>query len=398
MADREAAMAALGEPGWDLLLAAGSAFDDARGDALRSASLLASRRPAAAAARRAAALELVSEGARLGVKVGASDRLLAVRGAVEQATAGRVATWHAQQFDPSWRVVEIGCGCGGDSLAIAHRVRNLIACDTDPMRAACCHMNLAALGLSNARAVPGDGLEIADSEGAAADAVFADPDRRPDGVRTLDPEGWAPPLARLAALADAGRRVFVKAAPSLDADDAPPAFDVTYVSYAGECREAFLVSREDTAATRRVRAVLLPADAPSIVLEGARGDAPCGPVGASLYVPDPAAIRARLLAELCDRHGLALVDDGIAWLTGPAGAASPWLRERRVVERCDVADVPATLRRLGAGSLAVHVRGAPLDAAEAQRAWRKSIVAGGPAVDVFVSRFLGRPGVVLTRD
>jgi SAM-dependent methyltransferase len=400
VADRDAAMAVLSEPGWGLLLDAGTVHDAAAGDALRAASLLAARRPASDARERAAALELVSEGARLAAKIGAFERLLAVRGAVEQATSGRVSTWHALRVPEGARVLEIGCGCGADSLAIAHRARNLIATDLDPVRSACAHMNLAALGLSNARALPGDGFEALAGEAQGADVVFADPDRRPGGERSLDPEAWLPPLSKLEGLATSARRVLVKAAPSLDADAAGEAFDVAYVSYGGECVEAFLESRGDEAGPRRVRAVLLPADGPSIELEGERGDAPAGAVGEAILVPDPAAVRARLLAELCARHRATLVGDGIAWLTGAADVESPWLRVHRVAARCALQEVPAALRSLGAGSVRVHVRGVPVAAPDLERRWRSALDrrSGAPAADAFVTRFLGEPGAVVTRD
>ena len=413
--DLDAAMSVLGEPGWRLLLAAGVAFEASGGDALAASTALLRECPGAPPAQRAVALELVFEGARLATKIGAFERLLAVRGAVEQASSGRVATWHAQRIPSGARLLEIGCGCGGDSLALAHRARNLIAVDADPVRAACAHMNLAALGLSNARAVPGDGFDVLATEAADADVIFADPDRRPGGVRSLDPEAWRPSLSSLAALATPERRVFVKAAPSLDADFTPGVFDVAYVSSGGECVEAFLESRADTSGAQTVReqtvreqtvreqtvrAVLLPPDGPSVTLDGDRSDASAGALGEALYVPDPAAIRARLLAELCHRHGLALVDPGVAWLTGPAGAHSPWMRAYQVVAHCGLQDVPKTLRGLGARAVRVHVRGVPVAAPEVESRWRRALDkrGSGGTVDVFVSRFLGQPGAVLARD
>jgi hypothetical protein len=218
-------------------------------------------------------------------------------------------------------------------------------------------------------------------------------------VRSLDPEAWLPPLSRLCALARGPRRVLVKAAPSLDADAVAGEFDVAYVSHGGECVEAFLESRTDRGTPQRVRAVVLPDDGPSAELTGDRGDAPAGPVGEALFVPDPAVIRARLLRELCVRHGLTLVDDGIAWLTGPACDASPWLRTFRVVATADVGGVPDVLRRAGARSIRVHVRGTPAAAGDLEALWRKSTSPSGAGgtLDVFVSRFLGRPGAAIAR-
>ena len=131
-------------------------------DPLAAATRLAARRPDAPGPHRAAALELVTAGRKFTAKLGLAteDGLLAVGGAVEQATSGRVATWHAQRIPEGLRVLEIGCGCGGDTLALAHRAGNLIACDTDPVRAACAAHNLMALGQIQARAVPGDGLSL----------------------------------------------------------------------------------------------------------------------------------------------------------------------------------------------------------------------------------------------
>lgn len=397
MPDEAAALALLAEEGWATLVDAGLALDEGGGDPLAAAQALARRRPDSGPVARAAALELVTEGAKLARKLGVSDRLLAVRGAVEQATSGRVATWHAQRVPSGARVLEIGCGCGGDSLALAHRAANLIATDLDPVRAACAHVNLTTTGLASARAVPGDGLALLDDEAARADVVFADPDRRAGGTRTLDPERWSPPLSRLAEIASRGRRVLVKAAPSLDPALVAGTFSAAFVSHGGECVEAFLESPD---AAPAVRAVLLPDDAPSLELAGDRGDAPAGPVGEAVYTADPAAIRARLLAELCARHALRLVAPGIAFLTGPAGGRSPWLREHAVLEV--VASPDAASRGVAAhraGSVRVHARGTRVPTEELERLVGARIgrACAGPPLDVFVTQEGGSMLAILAR-
>ncbi len=368
-----------------------------------AASRLAARRPDAPLDERAAALELVTEGRRLAAKLRIDERLLAVRGAVEQAVPARVATWHAQQIPAGCRVLEIGCGCGSDSLALAHRAANLIATDVDPVRAACTHMNLMAFGLGGARAIPGDGLAILADEGRRADVVVVDPERRRGGTRFLDADSWVPPLSALRAIAGGERGVFVKAPASLDAAVAAPQFDVTYVSYGRACVEAFLAApagaRTSSAA---VRAVLLPEDGPSIVLAGDRGERPAGPLGDALYAVDPAAARARLLAALADRHALSLVSAGTALMTGAAGADSPWLTEHRVIDRLRLLphDVRVALARLpgGFGGLRVHSRGVALSAPEILRETRRvARTRGAPIIDLFATRTLGAPTAVLTQ-
>ncbi len=398
-----AALRVLAEPGWRLLVEAGLAVDAEPRDALRAAEHLRARRPDAPAEERAAALELVGEGRRLAAKLGLDESLLAVRGAVEQATSARVATWHAQQLPEGCRLLEIGCGCGGDSLALAHRAANLIATDVDPVRAACAHTNLMALGLGSARALVADGLAALDGDASRADAVFVDPDRRPGGVRTLDPERWSPPLSALRDLAAGTRPVFVKAASALDPDAAGPRFAVSYVSHGGACVEAFLASdgRGD-APEPRVRAVLLPDDGPSLVLAGNRADAPTRALGPALYVPDPAAVRARLLAELCERHALGLVSDGIALLTGDAGVVTPWLTEHAVLESLPLhrKRLRARIAALAPADLRVHCRGVAETAPALERVLRAGLPerAASEPLDVFATRVAGVPTAVLTRS
>lgn len=401
--------AVLGDQGWALLLDAGAVLDrigtSGRDTLLRAASDLAKRRPDAAPAARAAALELVTNGRRLAAKLGRDEQLLAVREAVEQASAGRVATWHALQVPEGAKVLEIGCGCGGDSLALAHRASNLIACDTDPLRAACAHMNLMALDLPNARAIPEDGFAQLDGDAHRAEVVFVDPDRRPGGVRTLDPAEWQPSLEALAERArrDPARRYLVKAAPALDPEPWTDVFDVTYVSHEGACVEAFLASipAGERGRAGHVRAVRLPPDAPADELAGDRGFAPTGPVGQLVLVPDPAAIRAHLLAELCARFDVRLLDDRIALLTADSDPRTPWLTAHRIVAQVPlrVTDVRAALRDAGARRMRVHCRGVDFRAPELERLLQKALRKKGPGeeVDVFATRAEDRPVAFVTR-
>ena len=264
-------------------------------------------------------------------------------------------------------------------------------------------MNLMALGLSNARAIPGDGLDLLETEASRADVVFVDATRGAGGRRQLDPEKWSPPLSRLVELSRGARAVRVKAPPSLDSAAVAGAFRVTYVSSGGECVEAFLESRHADVSggtdVADVRAVLLPRDGPSEEFSGARGQAPSGPLAAALYVPDPAAVRAGLLGELCRRHDLVLVDSTLALLTGDAGVASPWLREHRVLQALPLhpSRVLGTLRTLDPSDLRVHARGVATTGPQLERVWRRALRprARGPALDVFATRVDGSPTAIV---
>ncbi len=404
MVDRTAALAVLAEGGWRLLLDATSCFDEVRsrgGDAqFAAASRLAKRRPDSVPLQRAAALELCASGADLARKLGLDERLLAVQDAVPQASPGRIASWHASQIPADARVLEIGCGVGADTLALSARARNVIACDVDPVRAACAHHNLMTLERGGARATPGDGFELLEGDAARATVIYADPDRRPHGRRELSSAAWRPSLASLVELARPGRDVYVRAAPSLDPEELPRGCRALFVSYHRSCMECFVViPGERGTEPARVGAALLPERAAAVYLDGARGRAPVKPLGDVLLVPDPAAMRAGLLAELCRLHGVGLVSPGIAWMSGPTPVATPWLRSYVIEERLSLATKPliAALRRRSPREVRAHVRGVAQDAASLAKRLKRAAGGAGPALDVFATRLDDQPAALIAR-
>jgi hypothetical protein len=124
-------------------------------------------------------------------------------------------------------------------------------------------------------------------------------------------------------------------------------------------------------------------------------------VGAAIYTADPAAIRARLLAELCVRHGLALVDTRIAFLTGGPDAGSPWLRGYEVLRVLPLrpAGLAAEVRALRPSAVRVHCRGVAVTAPDLERRLARAADArgGGPVLDVFATRALGETIAAVTR-
>ena len=78
-----------------------------------------------------------------------ADRLFFTAEALEQATAWPIAQWRAAWIDqqaPPGPVLDLGCGIGGDLLALAQR-RRVIAFETDPVRIRLAEANVAAVGL-----------------------------------------------------------------------------------------------------------------------------------------------------------------------------------------------------------------------------------------------------------
>jgi hypothetical protein len=90
---------------------------------------------------------------------------------------------------------------------------------------------------------------------------------------------------------------------------------------------------------------------------------PLASPGTYLYEPDPAVIRAQLVATLADQIGAAQLDRMIAYLTADHAVATPFARCWRVLEWLpfNLKRLRARLAALDAGPVTVKKRGSPLD-------------------------------------
>ncbi len=309
-----------------------------------------------------AALSLARLRSRAAVKFSRADALFFTPDALEQASSEGVSAWRARRFAGYDRVADLGCGAGGDTLALAAIPGDLVALDRDALRLRLARANVAAYGRTATfvQADLADPLPL-----GHVLAAFFDPARREDGRRLFSVRDYTPPLAvidgwRFDALA-------VKLSPGVDLDELRPytasGAGVEFVSLDGELKEAVLwcgafgfggrqASRLEPDGTGRT---LLPQDAPP---------PPLAEPHAYLYEPDPAVIRAGLLGELAAYLGLDLfrLDDSIAYLTGDRYLPSPWARAWPVQDWLpfNLKRLRAALRARHIGPLTVKKRGSPL--------------------------------------
>ncbi|QES57407.1 SAM-dependent methyltransferase [Streptomyces venezuelae] len=154
-----------------------------------------------------------------------------------------------------------------------------------------------------------------DSQG---EAVFVDLMRRPGPDGAHDPESWSPPLSWALERVRTTGLGWIRLAPGLAPGAVPDlgrAAEAEWISYDGEVQELVLwfgPHGEPAPVTVR-RATLLPVGA-SLTARGLP-EPPVRPPGRYVYVPDPAVVRAGLLAELAQDVGGALLDGGGALLT-----------------------------------------------------------------------------------
>lgn len=317
------------------------------------------------------------------------------RAALEQATGAAVAAHRARRYAPRGTVADLGCGIGGDALALA-RAGPVLAVDRDPLRLLMARENARAWGLAG-RVAP----VLADLTALPpprADALFCDPGRRVDdgggGRRVFSTAAYQPPLATVAGWRAAVPALGVKVSPGIAYDELPALgeAEVEFVSERGALKEAVLWYGPLRGAARR--ATLLPSGATLATGGEPPPPVPVAPPGRVIYEPDPAVIRAHLVEHLAHLLGAAKLDDEIAYLTADARMPTPFARAYAIEEAFPfgLKRLRARLRALDAGEVTVKKRGSPLDTDALARQLRGS---GPRPLIVVLTHVLNKPYVLI---
>jgi hypothetical protein len=263
----------------------------------------------------------------------------------------------------------------------------------------------------DARAVPLDPANpTADPANPTADAVFCDPARRhTDGTgrRVFDPASYSPPWDFVTGLASRVPLTVLKLAPGIDHALVPAGAEAEWVSVDGDLVEATIWPAPLATAPRR--ATLLRNGGSGGTGAGAAGmrppaeytltgsgvaRAPVGPVRRYLYSPDPAVIRAHLVAEFASTVGGTLADPDIAYVYADSPVDTPFARRLEVVETLpfSVKRLRAALRARGVGRVTLLKRGSAVDVERLRRQLR---LAGQTDATVVLTRVAGAPTAVL---
>lgn len=320
-----------------------------------------------------AALTVARLRQRATAKFACADSMIFTPDALEQASGEIVSQHRAAQFAAAGytRIADLGCGIGGDLLALARLPDAVIVgVDRDPVRLLCARANLAAYA-RDAALVCADLFDPLPLRAMAA--IFFDPARRAGEQgkkrRIFSVRNYIPPLDIIHTWdADA---LAVKLSPGVQIAELDPYLQrgagLEFVSVGGALKEAVLwggaLGFAGSAATRLdgdiggaiMRQTLRPLAIPAPDLSAPR---------AYLYEPDPAVIRAGLLGELAAELGIDLfrLDEQIAYLTGDSYVTSSWMRVWPVVEWLpfNLKKLRAALRARDITQVTVKKRGSPL--------------------------------------
>lgn len=277
-------------------------------------------------------------------------RMYFTHDALEQSTRMSVADHRAARLSATGasHVVDLGCGIGGDLVALAGAGMQVRGVELDPVRAAIAAANLRALDLDG-EVVCQDAREATIGPGEVA---FIDPARRDGRGRTFSTSDLQPPWDWVRHLLE-GRAV-AKLMPGLAHDAVPHGVEAEWVSDRGSLVEACLWGAPFATATRR--ATVLPLAA-GLVATGE--PAAVADVGPYLYEPDDAVIRAGLVGEFAATIGGWLPDPHIAYAASDTAHTTPLARGFRIVDELPFREKPlkAALQVRRIGTLTVKKRG-----------------------------------------
>jgi hypothetical protein len=321
------------------------------------------------------------------------------RPALEQASAYEVGAYRARRYRPYPCRVDLGCSVGGDTLTLCEdplaQGAQTLGIDRDPLRLAMARANLQALGLDGrASFLQADLEQPLPLRLSAEMALFFDPARRTGHRRAFSVRDYQPPLETLQTWLPACPALGVKVSPGVDLHElAGLEAEIEFISLRGELKEAALWF--GPLLTARRRATLLPGPHTLVEPAGAASEhLPLSDPDAYLYEPDPAVLRAGLVADLGWQLSAAQLDPEIAYLTAENKTPTPFARVWAVEDWLPfgVKRLRAYLRQRGVGRVVVKKRGSPLQPEELAHALH---LKGDQERVVFLTHLRGRPIVVI---
>ena len=280
-----------------------------------------------------------------------ASNMLFTDAGLQQASHPAVRRYRAGLVE-SGNVLDVCCGIGGDSLAMAAAGKQVLGLDIDPVRIAIARHNAAAMGHRAAFQEADAARPLPPGFGC----IFFDPGRRDcQGRRIHQVEQYRPPLSLVRSWqAD---EIIVKLSPAVDLRQVESyGGQVEFISAQGQLIEALLWLHQ---APSPPRATLLTETGVFHLSGGGPAPVEIAAPKAWLFEPDPAVLRAGQVQRLAQDLDAAMIDETIAYLTMDGRTESPWGRCWKILDW-----MPFQLKRLrrylterGVGRVTVKRRG-----------------------------------------
>lgn len=312
---------------------------------------------------------------------------------LQQATRLDVAARHAARFRALGDVTvgDIGCGIGGDALAIAGLGIRVVAVDRDESTAAIASYNLAPFDNASVEHAAAEDVDV-----TRFDALWFDPARRTDDKRLSDPADWSPSLNwvfDVAARIPSG----VKLSPAIGHDVLPDDAEAQWVDDSGDTVECVVWTGALARPGIRRSALVLGESLVELTSREPDADVTVGDVSTYLYDPSGAVIRAQLLGALARQLSAHTISASIAYLSSDTLVDTPFASAFRVVDTLplDIRTIAQYCRDRGIGTLEIKKRGVDIDPATFRT---KLKLKGSKSATLFLTRVgAGRTAIVAER-
>lgn len=264
---------------------------------------------------------------RARAKFDEADRMFFTLLGLQQATDQWIARYKAESLPEVLAVADLCCGIGGDLIAMA-RKSLVVGVDRDPVSALFAEANLEAVLSGGKSRVTCE--DVKQFSPAGLQAWHIDPDRRPSGRRTTQPELHEPSPATIDRLLEACPNAMLKLAP---AAEIPTIWsskgEREWITSHRECRQqvVYFGSLAREPALRRATVLLEPRLAESPAAEGSkishhtfvgspnRSMPYAAKMKTYLYEPGPSVLAAGLSAALAEKLDLAAPNVSVPYLT-----------------------------------------------------------------------------------
>lgn len=286
-----------------------------------------------------------------------AGEMLFDREGLEMASHETISMYHASLFPKGATVIDMTCGIGSDSMALARR-GDVFAVDLNKDRLELAAHNASVNGVRDQITFrEGDGLEeLVNSEVLFA---FADPARRVNGKRTLNQDEFSPSPRSLKDSFSSLELGVIKLSPLLpDSELEELGQRLEFISYGRECREVLAISGSSVEPGRFVVHLesgnTYPAGSDPL---------PAREMGEAFYEADPAFIRSHALGPYAYDRKLKQVGEHPGYLTGPSGLSMEMLLEFELLDhgRYDLKRVKQAIAQHNLGPIELKQRGAGLD-------------------------------------
>ena len=344
-----------------------------------------------------------------------AEGMLFTADGLEQATRLEIAARHAGRFRAAGlrQVYDLGCGIGADAMALAGLDLKVTAIDADEVTAALAGVNLRHWPAASALVGTVEETRLPKGEGARHTGAWLDPARRTPGVtdalgrtrRVFRLDAISPSWDTVQSIAKSLPATGAKLSPSFPHGAIPAGAEAQWTSLGGEVLECVIWWGPLADIAGRSALVIGSKGQSWTVREAdagvAGGAAPIASslagMGAWLYEPDRAVIRAGLTGALTALVDGVELDTGVGYVTSERCVDVGYARRFAVAESMplNVKALRAWLRDRDVGRITIKKRGITLDADALRHQLRLS---GSTEMTLVLTRVAGQQVCLVVRS